>query len=113
MQNAYATCNLSLFSRRTGWSRNAITTEWANLGQPVWELPLAANADFVICFPSQIVHIVLRGVDFTREEATMFPIIRVRRNARTLSRQIRLSLAEPEDNWKVGNDEEGHPTLSN
>jgi hypothetical protein len=43
----------------------------------------------------------------------MFPIIRAHRDARILSRQLRKSLASPEDNWKVGTDEESHPTLSN
>ena len=43
----------------------------------------------------------------------MFPMIRVRRDARILSRKLRLSLAEPEDKWKVGTDEDGRPLLSN
>src|SRR3954452_21404062 len=47
------------------------------------------------------------------QEATMFPIIRAHRDARILSRQLRKSLASPDDNWKIETDEEGHPTLSN
>jgi hypothetical protein len=43
----------------------------------------------------------------------MFPIIRAHRDARILSRQLRKSLASPDENWKIGTDEEGHPTLSN
>jgi hypothetical protein len=43
----------------------------------------------------------------------MFPIIRLRREARALSRKLRKSLAAPEDNWKVDTDEEGRPTLFN
>src|SRR5262245_16844083 len=46
-------------------------------------------------------------------EAVMFPIIRSRWDGRILSRRLRKSLASFEDNWKVGADEEGHPTLSN
>jgi len=42
----------------------------------------------------------------------MFPMIRAHRDARSLSRKLRKSLAEPDDKWKVGTDEEGHPTLS-
>ena len=43
----------------------------------------------------------------------MFPIIRAHRDARVLSRKLRKSLASPEDDWKIGTDEAGHPTLSN
>jgi hypothetical protein len=42
----------------------------------------------------------------------MFPMIRAHRDARILSRNLRKSLAAPDDKWKVGTDEEGHPTLS-
>ena len=43
----------------------------------------------------------------------MFPIIRSRWDARSLSRELRNSLASPEDDWKIGTDEEGSSTLSN
>ena len=43
----------------------------------------------------------------------MFPIIRAHRDARILSRELRKSLASPDDSWKIETDEEGHPTLSN
>src|SRR5436190_19290549 len=43
----------------------------------------------------------------------MFPIIRSRWDARRLARELRKSLASPDDNWKIGADEEGHPMLSN
>ena len=43
----------------------------------------------------------------------MFPIIRSRWDARRLARELRKSLASPDDDWKVGTDDEGHPTLSN
>src|SRR4051812_6415382 len=49
----------------------------------------------------------------SQQEATMFPIIRAHMDARILSRQLRKSLASPDDNWKIDTDEEGHPTLSN
>jgi hypothetical protein len=42
----------------------------------------------------------------------MFPIIRAHIDARVLSRELRKSLAAPEDNWKIGTDEEDHATLS-
>jgi hypothetical protein len=42
----------------------------------------------------------------------MFPMIRAHRDARSLSRKLRQSLAAPDEKWKVGTDEEGHPTLS-
>lgn len=42
----------------------------------------------------------------------MFPMIRAHRDARSLSRKLRQSLASPHHKWKVGTDEEGHPTLS-
>ena len=43
----------------------------------------------------------------------MLPIIRSRWDARRLARELRTSLASPDDNWKIGTDEEGHPMLSN
>ena len=43
----------------------------------------------------------------------MFPIIRAHRDARTLSRTLRSSLASPDETWKVGTDEDVHPALSN
>jgi hypothetical protein len=42
----------------------------------------------------------------------MFPMIRAHRDARSLSRKLRKSLTAQDDKWKVGTDEEGHPTLS-
>ncbi len=42
----------------------------------------------------------------------MFPIIHAHRDARSLSRKLRESLATLEYVWKVDTDEEGHPTLS-
>src|SRR3954463_10117210 len=42
----------------------------------------------------------------------MFPIIRSRWDARHLARELRKSLSSPDDNWKIGADEEGRPTLS-
>lgn len=43
----------------------------------------------------------------------MFPIIRSRWDARILARKLRESLASSDDNWTIGTDEEGNPTLSN
>jgi hypothetical protein len=43
----------------------------------------------------------------------MFPMIRSHWDARRLSRNLRTSLATPEDKWKVDTDDEGRPTLSN
>ena len=42
----------------------------------------------------------------------MFPIIRARRGASILSRKLLFSLAEPEENWKIGTGDEGQPALS-
>jgi hypothetical protein len=42
----------------------------------------------------------------------MFPIIRSRRDARRLARELRDLLASPDEDWKVGTDEDGHPMLS-
>jgi hypothetical protein len=43
----------------------------------------------------------------------MFPIIRARWDARIFSRKLRMSLVAPEDSWKVGTDDQKHPTLTN
>jgi hypothetical protein len=42
----------------------------------------------------------------------MFPIIRSRWDARRLARELRYSLASPDDDWKIGTDEESHSVLS-
>ena len=42
----------------------------------------------------------------------MLPIIRSRWDARRLARELRNSLASPDDAWKIGTDEEGGPMLS-
>jgi hypothetical protein len=43
----------------------------------------------------------------------MFPIIRVRLDARRLARQIRESLIADVEKWKIGKNDEGQPILSN
>ena len=42
----------------------------------------------------------------------MLPIIRSRLDARRLARELRNSLASPDDDWKIGTDEETHAMLS-
>jgi hypothetical protein len=42
----------------------------------------------------------------------MLPIIRSRWDARRLARDLRTSLASPDDDWKIGTDEEGNSMLS-
>ena len=42
----------------------------------------------------------------------MFPIIRSRWDARRLARELRESLASPDEDWGVGTDESGRPMLS-
>jgi hypothetical protein len=42
----------------------------------------------------------------------MFPIIRSRWDARRLARELRASLASPDEDWSVGTDEGGRPMLS-
>jgi hypothetical protein len=49
---------------------------------------------------------------FDPQEAAMFPMIRARWDAHSLSRKLRKSLAALEDKWKVDTDEDGQPTLS-
>ena len=43
----------------------------------------------------------------------MFPLIRSRWDAHTLSRKLRKSLATPDVKWKIDTDDDGQPTLSN
>ena len=43
----------------------------------------------------------------------MLPIIRSRWDARIFARKLRQSLANPGDDWKIGTDDDGRPTLAN
>jgi hypothetical protein len=108
---ASATANLLLFSGGTQWSRNAITPISVG-GLPVWNLHSRLFGGFVICVHSYVANIVVRLADFIQQEAAMFPMIRARRDARSLSRKLRHSLAAPDEKWKVGTDEQTHPSLS-
>jgi hypothetical protein len=87
------------------------------LESPVWAAPgmkLALSVPLVfVCFASDAYRtVILPTSRRTQQEANMFPIIRAHWDARKLSRELRKSLASLEDDWKVGTDETGHPTLS-
>src|SRR3954470_10519792 len=66
-----------------------------------------------LLFPSAVLSHISYHSRQPQQEATMFPIIRAHRDARILSRQLRKSLASPEDNWKIESDEDAQPSLSN
>jgi hypothetical protein len=77
------------------------------------ELAFSGLNKSVISVRSCTAHLVLQPPIIGLQESSMFPIIRVRRDARALCRTLRSSLASPDETWKVGADEDGHPTLSN
>src|SRR5262245_29594153 len=81
--------------------------------QAVWNLHFPVYAILLFLSAATSCTLALHPTVSTRQESSMFPIIRVRRDGRILARKLRLSLAVPEDNWKVGTDAEGWPALSN
>jgi hypothetical protein len=82
-------------------------------GQPVWNLHFLVQANLLFLSGATSHTLAFHPTVSTQQESSMFPIIRVRRDARILARKLRLSLAAPEDTWKIGTDDEGRPTLSN
>ena len=107
------TSRLNLFSCQTNYfdflTDPLPITASRRFGAAGMKLALSGPLD-VLCTRTRIAHSPTSRL--TQQEANMFPIIRAHRDARILSRALRKSLASLEDNWKVGTDETGHPTLS-